>query len=78
MADLYKETYQLKIGLTNSQGDTEYITLDNPGQVTESQIKQAANYLVEEEFLIDKKGGKFTAVKTAYTENKATVTLDLD
>lgn len=79
MADIIKTTKQLKIGFNDHADKVKYITLNNPkSSLTAEQIRDAANYIVTNQLLLDSEDIPYGSVETAYTENKSVREFDLD
>ena len=76
--DTVRASHELKIGFNTDRNTIEYITLQNPKRnLTETSVRSAAQYLLDNSIFFDKESQSYTSVATAYTEEKSTTTLDL-
>lgn len=79
MADVYKQTYILKIKLGFADGDTRVINLDNPkNNLQASQIHEISQFIKTNNLLIgDKYGADSAGILTADIVESTKITLDL-
>jgi len=79
MADIYKQSYILKIKLGFADGDTRTINLDNPkNNLQASEVHQISQYIKNNNLLLgDKYGADSAGILTADIVESAKTTLDL-
>ena len=79
MADIYKQSYILKIKLGFADGDTRTINLDNPrNDLTASEVHELSNFIKENNLLLgDKYGADSAGILTADKIASTKTTLDL-
>lgn len=79
LADVYKQTYVLKIKLGFADGDTRTINLDNPRRnLTASQIHELSQFIKTNNLLLgDKYGADSAGILTADIVESMKVTLDI-
>jgi len=79
MADVYKQSYILKIKLGFADGDTRTINLDNPkNNLQASEVHQISQYIKNNNLLLgDKYGADSAGILTADIVESAKTTLDL-
>ena len=79
MADIYKQSYILKIKLGFADGDTRTINLYNPrNDLTATEIYEVSQFIKENNLLLgDKYGADSAGILTADIVESAKTTLDL-
>ena len=79
MADIYKQSYILKIKLGFADGDTRTINLDNPkNNLTAAEIYEVSQFIKNNNLLLgDKYGADSAGILTADIVQSAKTTLDL-
>ena len=79
MADVYKQTYVLKIKLGFADGDTRTINLDNPkSNLQASEVNELSQFIKNNNLLLgDKYGADSAGILTADIVESMKVTLDL-
>lgn len=79
MADVYKQTYVLKVKLGFADGDTRTINLDNPkSNLQASQVHELSQFIKTNNLLLgDKYGADSAGILTADIVESMKVTLDL-
>ena len=79
MADIYKQSYILKIKLGFADGDTRTINLDNPrNNLTAAEIYEVSQFIKNNNLLLgDKYGADSAGILTADVVQTAKTTLDL-
>ena len=79
MADIYKQSYILKIKLGFADGDTRTINLDNPkNNLQASEIHELSNFIKNNNLLLgDKYGADSAGILYADIVESAKTTLDL-
>ena len=79
MADIYKQSYILKIKLGFADGDTRTINLDNPrSDLTAAEIYEVSQFIKNNNLLLgDKYGADSAGILTADIVQSAKTTLDL-
>jgi len=79
MADIYKQSYILKIKLGFADGDTRTINLDNPkNNLQASEVHELSNFIKNNNLLLgDKYGADSAGILTADIVESAKTTLDL-
>ena len=79
MADIYKQSYILKIKLGFADGDTRTINLDNPrNDLQASEIHSLSNFIKNNNLLLgDKYGADSAGILTADIVESTKITLDI-
>ena len=79
MADIYKQSYILKIKLGFADGDTRTINLDNQrNDLTAAEIYEVSQFIKNNNLLLgDKYGADSAGILTADIVQSAKTTLDL-
>ena len=79
MADVYKQTYVLKIKLGFADGDTRTINLDNPkSNLQASTVHELSQFIKNNNLLLgDKYGADSAGILTADIVESMKITLDL-
>lgn len=79
MADIYKSSSNLKILWEFADGDTRTTTIKNPRYgLTSNELQAFAATAVSNQVIIGDKGSaQLTGIKSAYTEDKTDVILDI-
>ena len=79
MADIYKQSYILKIKLGFADGDTRTINLDNPrNDLQASEINEVSQFIKTNNLLLgDKYGADSAGILTADIVQTAKTTLDI-
>ena len=79
MADVYKQTYVLKIKLGFADGDTRTINLDNPkSNLQASEVHELSQFIKNNNLLLgDKYGADSAGILTADIVESMKIMLDL-
>lgn len=79
MADIFKQSYILKIKLGFADGDTRTINLDNPkNNLTAAEVYEVSQFIKNNNLLLgDKYGADSAGILTADIVQTAKTTLDL-